>query len=356
MLSKTRVKKTFEFELPDRIPINYMCNPGIDLKLKRHFGLDATDDEGLRRALNVDFRKIDAGYIGPPIHKEIPGRKVDPIYGFVTRYVEHETGGYWEYCDFPLLDAALEQVEAFPFPDPDDFNYENLADQCREYKDYGIVAGNNGTGLVMCRAGFYRGMEQALMDLVLEEPAGLRLIERFIDFQLAHIERVLDKVGKQVDVLWMGEDLGTQIGPLISMDTFQKRILPYHKKFFDLAGSYGIPVMLHTCGSSSWAYEEYIKVGLRAVDTLQPEAKDMSPEYLKKAFGGRLVFHGCISTAGALTYGTVQEAKDDFKNILDIMMPGGGYCMAPTHRLQDNTPLDNAIAVYSEAMKYGKYE
>jgi hypothetical protein len=23
---------------------------------------------------------------------------------------------------------------------------------------------------------------------------------------------------------------------------------------------------------------------------------------------------------------------------LEIMMPGGGYCLAPTHRLQDNSP------------------
>ena len=33
-------------------------------------------------------------------------------------------------------------------------------------------------------------------------------------------------------------------------------------------------------------------MGINGVDTLQPEAKEMSPEYLKKHFGGRLFFHG----------------------------------------------------------------
>jgi len=62
--------------------------------------------------------------------------------------------------------------------------------------------------------------------------------------------------------------------------------------------------MIHTCGSSSWAYEDFIEMGITVVDTLQPEAKDMAPEYLKKTFGGRLAFHGCISTAGPVASGT----------------------------------------------------
>ena len=103
--------------------------------------------------------------------------------------------------------------------------------------------------------------------------------------------------------MWIGEDLGTQEAPMISMDLLKKHILPRQKPFFDLAAAYDLPVMIHTCGSSSWAYEEYIKLGLKAVDTLQPEAHDMSPEHLKKTYGGRLAFHGCISTAGPVATG-----------------------------------------------------
>lgn len=65
-----------------------------------------------------------------------------------------------------------------------------------------------------------------------------------------------------------------------------RHILPRHQKFLDLAAAHNLPVMMHTCGSSSWAYEDYIRLGLKAVDTLQPEAADMSPAHLKKTFGG----------------------------------------------------------------------
>ncbi|MBT3194754.1 MAG: hypothetical protein HN341_19575, partial [Verrucomicrobia bacterium] len=152
-----------------------------------------------------------------------------------------------------------------------------------------------------------------------------------------------------------GEDLGTQIAPLISMETFRKHIRPRQKPFFDLAKRFGIPTLLHTCGSSSWAYEDYIEMGLTGVDTLQPEATNMEPEYLKKTFGGRLVFHGCISSTGALSFGTPDEVEADCRKTLEVMMPGGGYAFSPTHCLQDNTPLENVIRMYETVHKCGWY-
>ena len=68
--------RTFNYEIPDRVPINYMYNPGIDQRLKAYFGLQPTDDEGLRQALGVDFRVINAPYTGPPSMKPVPDRKL----------------------------------------------------------------------------------------------------------------------------------------------------------------------------------------------------------------------------------------------------------------------------------------
>jgi uroporphyrinogen decarboxylase len=96
-------------------------------------------------------------------------------------------------------------------------------------------------------------------------------------------------------------------------------------------------------------------MGIDVVDTLQPEAKDMAPAYLKERFGDQLAFHGCISTAGPVAYGTVQEVVDDVCVTLKTMMPGGGYALAPTHQLQDNSPTENVVAMYEAAKKYGQY-
>ncbi len=355
MSSKERVLKTFRHEKTDRVPVNYHSNPGIDQKLKSFFGLKADDAEGLRKALGVDFRGVGARYAGKRLHAERLERHVDPCWGWITKYIEHGSGGYWDYCDFPLVDADEETVAKWPMPSPDDFDYSNIAKDCELRKKYAVHIGGAGLACIMNTAGFLRGMEQVFVDLALDEPAGLLLIDRMLSIQLEIARREIEAAKGRIDFMWIGEDLGTQHTPLISMETFQKHIKPRHKPFFDLAKAYNLPVMIHTCGSSSWSYEDYIGMGLTAVDTLQPEAKNMSPEYLKKTFGNRLAYHGCISTGGPVAFGTADETVRYCRKTLEIMMDGGGYCFAPTHSLQDNSPLENVIAMYETAHKFGRY-
>ncbi|MHB9035247.1 MAG: uroporphyrinogen decarboxylase family protein [Armatimonadota bacterium] len=355
MTSKERVLTALSHQEPDRVPINYLANPGIDSRLKNHFGLALDDNEGLLRALEVDFRAVGAPYIGPRLHAEVPGRNVDPYLGIHTRWVEHESGGYWDYCDFPLMGADEETVESWPMPSPDDHDYTAIYKACKRNEQYAIHVGDAGLACIINTMGFLCGMEQVLIDLVSDNPAFLRLVDRFLGLQLEVTRRALEAAKGKIDFVWMGEDLGTQMSPLISLDLFRKHIRPRHQRFIDLAKAYDLPVMIHTCGSSSWAYEDYIEMGMNAVDTLQPEAANMAPEYLKDHFGGRLAFHGCISTAGPVAYGSVSDVIADCRHTLDVMMPGGGYCFAPTHALQDNSPTENVLAMYETALDCGRY-
>ena len=355
MTSKESVLAAFANQQPDRVPINYSANADIDRRLKAHFGLKPDDAEGLRQALGVDFRGIDAPYRGPQLHEDLPDRgvKVD-IWGIHRRWVEHETGGYWDYCDFPLREADEETIAKWPMPSPEDFDYSQVLAQCTRFEQYAIN-GSGGYGDIINGNGMLRGMEQALVDLITDDPGGLLLADRRMEIQIEKTRRILEAAKGKVDFIWIGEDLGTQIAPIISMDIFRRHIRPRYQKYCDLARAHDVFVMMHACGSSSWAYEEFIEMGIHAVDTLQPEAKDMSPKYLKEQFGGRLAFHGCISTAGPVASGTVQETTDYCRRTLEIMMPGGGYCFAPTHRLQDNSPTENVVAMYETARRYGVY-
>jgi len=45
----------------------------------------------------------------------------------------------------------------------------------------------------------------------------------------------------------------------------------------------------------------------------------------------------------------------DVRQTPDVMMPAGGYCLAPTHCMQDNTPTENAVAMYEAARRWGRY-
>lgn len=356
MNSKERVLTAFANREADRIPINYSANSGIDKRLKEYFGLSADDDESLRQKLGVDFYGTFPPYKGPRLHREIEGVNVDPAWGLHTRYIEHESGHYMDYCDFPLKDADLDAVKNYPMPSPDDFDYETVAEICDRFDGYAVYLGGAGLGDIINSTGLLRSMEKVLMDIALDDPAGLYIIDKRHEIHLEATRRSLEAARGKIDFLWLGEDLGTQNSAILSLDMFRKHIRPRQQDFVDLARKYGLPVMFHSCGSSSWAYEDFIEMGIDAVDTLQPEAKDMSPEYLKKKFGGRLAFHGCISTAGAVACGSVDDVIEDVRRILDIMMPGGGYCFSPTHALQDNSPTENVVAMYETAKEFGTYK
>lgn len=353
MNSKERVLTALARQTPDRVPIDYFANPGIDLRLKTHFGLAADDNEGLRRALRVDFRDVQAPYRGPKIHPDIPERGIlVDLWGIRRTWIEHSSGGYWDYCDFPLRDATEAEVAAWPLPSPDDFDYAWVREECARHAEFGIYTGHAGLPDVINCNGMLRTMEQTLVDLITDDPAGLLLTRRRLDVLFEVTRRTLEAARGAIDFVWMGEDLGTQIGPTIGLDLYRRTLRPLHQRFVDLAKSFGLPVMIHSCGSSSWAYEDFIAMGIDAVDTLQPEAKNMAPAYLKAHFGGRLAFHGCISTAGPVAYGTAAETVAYCQRTLDIMAPGGGYCFSPTHALQDNSPTENVVAMYATARDY----
>ena len=352
--AKNRVLAAFSHQEPDRVPLDYSANPGIDHRLKKHFGLSPADNEGLLQCLGVDFRYVWAPYIGPRLHNDFSDRTVD-LWGIHRRWIEHESGGYWDYCDFPLRDATLEIATSWPMPSPDDFDYDILAKTCQLHSEYCVVAGNAGVGDIINSTGMIRTMEQVLVDLISDDPIGMVYIDRKLEIMLAVTERILDAGRHWIDIFFMGEDLGTQIGPMLSKPLFRKQLRPRLSKFVDLAKSYGLPVMFHSCGSSSWAFNDFIEMGVDIIDTLQPEAANMAPSYLKANFGKQLSYHGCISTGGPVAYGTLGEVVDNVRETLQVMMPRGGYALAPSHALQDNSPTENVLAMYQAAKDFGSY-
>lgn len=355
MTSRERVIAAFKRQKSDRVPINYFANPLIDNKMKKYFGLSAADDLGLIDILGVDFLGIDLRYTGPELHPQVKDRSINELWGAHKRWIEHPSGGYWDYCDFPLKNADLQMVGSWPLPDPSDFDYKQYHEHCIKHKDHAVYYGGAGLADIMNSMGMLFGTERVYMAMADEDRALMHFIDRKIDIQLEMMRRALEAAEGNITFVWMGEDLGTQRGPLISLTSYREVLRPRHQKYIDVAKQYDLPVMIHSCGSSSWAFDDLAEMGVDVVDTLQPEAFDMEPSYLKSKFGDKFAFHGCISTAGPLAYGSEQEVCENVRSTLEIMMRNGGYCLAPTHSIQDNSPTENVAVMYRAANEYGWY-
>jgi len=60
-------------------------------------------------------------------------------------------------------------------------------------------------------------MEQVLVDLISEDEGFENFVDRYIGFQVEMIRRTLAAAKGGIDFLWIGEDLGTQAGPMINV-------------------------------------------------------------------------------------------------------------------------------------------
>lgn len=340
----------------DRVPANYLGTPEIDAALRAHFGLPCPPasrpgdtvpyDWDIQSRLGTDLRVLRLPYIGPEIPKFDDGR-VQNAFGVIRRPVRNEAGTYMESCHFPY--AAFEtagDVDAFPWPDPSWYDYSALPKQCRELEGYAIVYGWPGNMDLINGASFGRGFEQTIIDLATEDPAGMRLMERRFEFFHEQTRRALEACGGAIDIVWIGDDYGTQRGLLLSPVKWRKLFRPRLQAMIDLAHKYGARLMLHSCGSTKPIWPDLADIGLDIYDTVQPEAAGMVAEELAAEFGDRICLHGSISTQRVLPHGTPESVAEQVRSRIESFGCRGGLIVAPSHNIQPDTPVENILAMY----------
>jgi uroporphyrinogen decarboxylase len=299
-----------------------------------------------------DLRFVGPRYRGT-IRKPAWGSRVDSydMWGIGYRNVRNEFGTYSEAVDWPWARLkTLDDVAAYPWPSPNDHDYSGIADAAARLADYAVVCGGAGTPDIINSTSRGRGMEQVLMDIACEDPVGLAIIDRRVDFWLEVVQRSLDAGRGKIDILALGEDLGNQNGQTISPRTFDSVFRPRIQKFFDLGRRYGCKVMMHMCGSNRALLPRLIEMGLDVYDACQPEPAGMDPEGLKRDFGERLTFCGLVSTQHTLPHGTVDDVRREVEHRIRVIGQGGGYILAPAHCIQPDTPVKNVLEMYRLAM------
>jgi uroporphyrinogen decarboxylase len=91
------------------------------------------------------------------------------------------------------------------------------------------------------------------------------------------------------------------------------------------------------------------------MQSVQPFATGMELAGLKRDFGGDFSFFGCIDTQ-ALIESTPEGAMQLTIDVLETMMPGGGFAASPSHDyLLPETPVENVIIMYETIREFGAY-
>ncbi len=338
--SRERVRTALALQQPDRVPFSwgFCATPEMQRTLAAFFADQGLSWDRLRETVS-DKRSVGPTYVGPDADNLMTG-----IWGIRTRTAAYDGGHYEEFCDFPL--AGIEDPAALrnhAWPDPDWFVTDGLAEQAA-----------TGTKAVQYFLGnpfelycWMTGMEEALMN-VLVNPALVRAaLERITDFLVERLARVLAAAGAHIDIAFFADDLGTQNGPLMSPDAYCAVLQPFHRAITETvrARAPGATCMLHSDGAIFDLIPALLHAGVDAIEAVQTDAAGMDPARLKRTFGDRLAFHGAISVQQLLPRGTPNEVETTCRSLVDTLGRGGGYIAAPSHAIQAGTPPENVLAM-----------
>jgi uroporphyrinogen decarboxylase len=346
MTSKERVLTAINHKNPDITPCNYVGTPEVDEKLKKYFNTESMDV--ILNKLGVDLRVIEVPYIGPALRKWDDGR-FENIWGQIRKPVKHASGIYNEAVEFPYAKfQSIDDVENFKWPKAEWFDYSSLEDNCKKYSEYAIIYGSPGNLDLINGTTNGRGVEKVMYDIALEDPIGLACMEKRFQSCYEISKKALETSNGKVDILWIGDDFGSQNGLLINPNTLRKLFIPKIKAMCELGHKYGVKVMFHSCGSTREIWPDLIEAGVEIYDTIQPEAKGMNPDELKKDFGDKICFHGTISTQKTLPYGSPKDVAKEVRQRIETVGKNGGFIVAPSHNIQPDTPIENILALYKE--------
>jgi uroporphyrinogen decarboxylase len=334
----------------DRIPTDIWATPEVWEKLCSRFGDEATT----MAELHIDgMGSVSAEYSGPALPK-VPEDETINYWGMRTKQMAHEGGFYDEQFFYPLADAkTIDDLAAYPWPQAEWFSYSLMKARAKMLRE---------TQVVLCgyMAPFFfhnllRGLEQSLID-PLEDPEFTHaLLRRISDFFYEYHRRMFDACDGLVDVAQVTDDLGTQKGPMISLDLYKEFYAPHHKRFIDLCHEFGIKVLHHDDGSNRIFLPTLVEIGIDILNPVQWTCPGMDMANLKRDFGQQICFHGAVENQRILPFGTIEEVRAEVRHCIDeLASDGTGYILAPCHNLQVNTPVENIIAMYDEAYHYGK--
>ncbi|MHB1252885.1 MAG: uroporphyrinogen decarboxylase family protein [Candidatus Humimicrobiaceae bacterium] len=359
MNSKERVLTALEHKEPDKVPKLSSFTPEFAVKLREYFKMDKSlfnphggTEHSLEIKIGNDILLTAQGWANS--YYQSLDKSYTDEWNIKWKLVEYKTaygnGRYTEVSNHPL--AEDKAIDSYMPPDPTiEDRYKPSKELIDEYgDDFAIM------GVIVCTifetAWALRGLEKLMTDFVLNQDIANRILDIPFNYHLTAGKNLV-KLG--VDIIWTGDDMGGQEGMLISPQLWRKYFKPRMAKLYSELKSINpnLKIAYHSDGNIYPIIDDLVEIGLDILNPVQP--KSMDPYYLKKRYGKNLSLWGTVDIQETLPFGTTQDVKNEVKERIKNLAPGGGFIISPTHHVQIDTPLENFFTFWESIEKFGKY-
>ena len=381
MTPRERVLAAVRHEEPDRVPIVLGVSnaTGIKMKpyreLKRLLGIDA-DDEYLYRWPELGTSAVDEETL-VRLGSDVRGiLDVEPAWvlesnvarpphaDYVNSWGSGATEirpGEWFPMVCPMASATtVEEVEDYPWPDMDDpTRVAHVAAESARLaaEDRYAIMATPWLLFPLERAFAMQGMDTFLMNLALRPDFAEALLWKIQERCKVLMGHLLAALGDNVDIIKIGDDLGTQESLMMSPTMYRGILKPIHADYIRfIRERTNAKVFFHTDGDVFPLIDDFVEMGIDILNPIQTSAGKMSDlEELKTRWGDRLTFCGAVDTHRILPTGTPDEVRAEVRRVIEILGPGGGYMISSVHTVMDDVPAENILAMVDAVEEYGTY-
>lgn len=382
MTSRERVLAAINHEEPDRVPIVLGVSNATGIKMKTYqgiknrIGVEAPDeyiyawpelgtakiDEATMKRLHSDVRGVrdlEPASVLKRNRERAPHSDCIDSWGSGQKEVEP---GYWYPGVHPIPDATgLEDIENYPgWPDMSDptrvAHVKERARQLAEQNEFAILA----TPWLLFpfeRAHAMQGMDVFMLNMAMDPDFAKALLTKITEVCKELMGPFLAELGDNVDIIKIGDDLGTQESLLISPKMYREILKPLHADFISfIKERTKAKVFFHTDGDVVPLIDDFVEIGVDILNPIQTSAGKMADlPMLKKRFGKNIVLCGAIDTHEVLPHGSPEQVRQEVKRVMEILGPGGGYMIASVHTIMTDVPPENVLAMVDAVEEFGKY-
>ena len=284
------------------------------------------------------------GFAGGEAHNSPVGTRWVDIWGTTWHKIYEGVMGLPK--GYPI--AEIESLRDYEWPDPND---ERICGQIYQMaKDFPggdlFLAGHHRDTLWE-KSYMLVGMEN-MMICFLEEPEFAReILHRIMDFQMGMAEHYAN-VG--IEYVRLGDDLGAQMGPLLSPRIINEFLVPEYRRLFQFYRDRDTIITFHSCGHVEPFAEMFIELGVDILNPAQATANDL--DRLRSLTQGRMALHGGVSSAIVMDGPSERIHQEVHKRIWQLGQEGGYFCSP-----DQGMPYPEAhLEALAEAVElYGRY-
>ncbi len=345
---KSNQYRAIFFEKPDHIPMNFAINAAC----WHHYPQEWLIEQMLKHPLLFPNYK-------PP---KLP---YTPHYALCQRKdlrYKDDFGCVWATTDDGITGTVvghpLEDWDAFDsyvFPDPEHqmgigpINWDDVKKGIDAAHARGDMAwGGLRHGHTFLQLSDIRGYNNLLFDMADEEPKLFKLIEGVEEFNHYIIKKYLD-LG--ADIVGFAEDLGMQVGPMLSPEYFRKYIKPSYSRMMKSVRDKGVPVHMHSDGDIRTLVDDLVDSGVVVIN-LQDLVNGI--DWIKERFRGKMCVELDIDRQNVTVFGTPKDIDEMIRyEVESLGSPDGGLMMV--FGLYPGTPKENVVAVMDAMEKYATY-